>query len=126
MSRFSPSTNENHHPGSDGTGGQRPTTVYRFREDNILIRVKYKGNVHSSGSEVSNMPAQKRKRIRRHTVTEKDLMKNSVTQRLRDKGLPTTLTLLDLRGSVPVPGPQDFDAIRQQVMVAHNNIEGVE
>jgi hypothetical protein len=72
------------------------------------------------------MPAQKRKRIRRHTVTEKDLMKNSVTQRLRDKGLPTTLTLLDLRGSVPVPGPQDFDAIRQQVMVAHNNIEGVE
>ena len=72
------------------------------------------------------MPAQKRKRIRRHAVTEKDLIKNSVTQRLRDNGLPTTVTLLDLRGSVPVPGPQDFDAIRQQVMVAHNNIEGVE
>ncbi len=28
---------------------------------------------------------------------------------------PLTRTLLDLRGSVPVPGPQDFDAIRRQV-----------
>jgi len=28
---------------------------------------------------------------------------------------PLAQTLLDLRGSVPVSGPQDFDAIRQQV-----------
>ena len=28
---------------------------------------------------------------------------------------PLTQTLLDLRGTVPVSGPQDFDAIRQQV-----------
>ena len=29
---------------------------------------------------------------------------------------PITKTLLDLRGSVPVHSPQDFSAIRQQVM----------
>jgi AbrB family looped-hinge helix DNA binding protein len=29
---------------------------------------------------------------------------------------PITQTLLDLRGSVPVTGPQDLDAIRQQVI----------
>lgn len=29
---------------------------------------------------------------------------------------PITHTLLDLRGSVPVDAPQDFDAIRQQVL----------
>lgn len=29
---------------------------------------------------------------------------------------PLTRTLLDLRGSVPVSGPQDFAAIRQQVL----------
>jgi AbrB family looped-hinge helix DNA binding protein len=28
---------------------------------------------------------------------------------------PLPHTLLDLRGSIPVSGPQDFDAIRQQV-----------
>jgi AbrB family looped-hinge helix DNA binding protein len=28
---------------------------------------------------------------------------------------PITQTLLDLRGSVPVTGPQDLDAIRKQV-----------
>ncbi len=28
---------------------------------------------------------------------------------------PLTRTLLDLRGSVKVEGPQDFDAIRQEV-----------
>lgn len=28
---------------------------------------------------------------------------------------PMNTTLLELRGSVPVPGAQDFDAIRQQV-----------
>ena len=32
---------------------------------------------------------------------------------------PLTKTLLDLRGSVPVSGPQDFPAIRQQVIEAH-------
>ncbi len=32
---------------------------------------------------------------------------------------PLTRTLLDLRGSVPVSGPQDFDAIRQQVIEEH-------
>lgn len=31
---------------------------------------------------------------------------------------PLTHTLLDLRGSVPVSGPQDFAAIRQQVLAA--------
>lgn len=31
---------------------------------------------------------------------------------------PLTRTLLDLRGSVPVSGPQDFAAIRQQVLTA--------
>ena len=30
---------------------------------------------------------------------------------------PITKTLLDLRGSVSVDGPQDFDAIRQQVQI---------
>lgn len=29
---------------------------------------------------------------------------------------PLTQTLLDLRGSVPVSGPQDFPAIRQQLV----------
>lgn len=33
--------------------------------------------------------------------------------------LPLTQTLLDLRGSVPVSGPQDFAAIRRQVREAH-------
>ncbi len=32
---------------------------------------------------------------------------------------PMTRTLLDMRGSVPVPGPQDFDAIREEVMGRH-------
>jgi AbrB family looped-hinge helix DNA binding protein len=31
---------------------------------------------------------------------------------------PITRTLLDLRGSVPVSAPQDFEAIRQQVIEA--------
>ena len=31
---------------------------------------------------------------------------------------PLSHTLLDLRGSVPVSGPQDFAAIRQQVVEA--------
>ncbi len=30
--------------------------------------------------------------------------------------LPLNATLLDLRGSVPVSGPQDLDAIRRQVI----------
>jgi hypothetical protein len=62
-----------------------------------------------------NMPAPKNKKPRRHGDTEKESIKRSVTEYLRDQGLPTTLTLLDLRGSVPIPGPQDFDAIRKQV-----------
>jgi AbrB family looped-hinge helix DNA binding protein len=33
---------------------------------------------------------------------------------------PITQTLLDLRGSVPVTGPQDFDAIRKQVTTARS------
>jgi AbrB family looped-hinge helix DNA binding protein len=33
---------------------------------------------------------------------------------------PITQTLLDLRGSVPVAGPQDFDAIRKEVLTAHS------
>ncbi len=32
---------------------------------------------------------------------------------------PLTRTLLDLRGSIPVSGPQDFVAIRRQVLQAH-------
>jgi hypothetical protein len=32
---------------------------------------------------------------------------------------PLTRTLLDLRGSVPVSGPQDFTAIRRQVIERH-------
>lgn len=32
---------------------------------------------------------------------------------------PLTSTLLDLRGSVPVSEPQDFEAIRQQVIEEH-------
>jgi AbrB family looped-hinge helix DNA binding protein len=31
---------------------------------------------------------------------------------------PLKQTLRDLRGSVPVPEPQDFDAVRQQVKLA--------
>ena len=33
--------------------------------------------------------------------------------------LPLTRTLLDLRGSVPVSEPEDFDAIRRQVVEEH-------
>ncbi|RME82863.1 MAG: AbrB/MazE/SpoVT family DNA-binding domain-containing protein [Caldilineae bacterium] len=33
--------------------------------------------------------------------------------------LPLTHTLLEMRGSVPVEGPQDFQAIRQQVIAEH-------
>jgi AbrB family looped-hinge helix DNA binding protein len=29
---------------------------------------------------------------------------------------PITKTLLDLRGSIPITGPQDFDTIRQHVI----------
>ena len=32
---------------------------------------------------------------------------------------PLTRTLFDLRGSVAVSGPQDFDAIRHQVLAEH-------
>lgn len=32
---------------------------------------------------------------------------------------PFDRTLLDLRGSVPVEGPQDLDALRQQAIAAH-------
>ncbi|MCZ7625588.1 MAG: AbrB family transcriptional regulator [Candidatus Methylomirabilota bacterium] len=32
---------------------------------------------------------------------------------------PLTRTLLDLRGSVPVSGPQDFTAIRRQILELH-------
>lgn len=32
---------------------------------------------------------------------------------------PVQRTLLDLRGSVPVTEPQDFDAIRRQVIASH-------
>jgi AbrB family looped-hinge helix DNA binding protein len=32
---------------------------------------------------------------------------------------PLTRTLLDLRGSVPVSEPQDFDAIRRQIIREH-------
>ncbi len=32
---------------------------------------------------------------------------------------PLTKTLFDLRGSVPVSGPQDFATIRQQVVETH-------
>jgi len=32
---------------------------------------------------------------------------------------PLTRTLLDLRGSLPVSEPQDFDAIRRQVIEEH-------
>ena len=33
--------------------------------------------------------------------------------------MPLTRTLLDLRGSVPVSEPQDFDAIRREVVEEH-------
>ncbi len=32
---------------------------------------------------------------------------------------PLGKTLLDLRGSVPVEGPQDFDELRQQAIATH-------
>jgi len=34
---------------------------------------------------------------------------------------PVQRTLMDLRGSVPVAGEQDFDAIRRQVVAARAN-----
>ena len=37
---------------------------------------------------------------------------------------PVTQTLLDLRGSVPVDEPQDFDAIRTQVIARRAHREG--
>ncbi|MBS3772157.1 MAG: AbrB/MazE/SpoVT family DNA-binding domain-containing protein [Bacteroidales bacterium] len=33
---------------------------------------------------------------------------------------PLTSTLLDLRGSISVSGPQDFTAIRREVLKKHN------
>lgn len=40
--------------------------------------------------------------------------------KLTDKALsPPTKSLLDIRGSVPVSQPQDFDAIRKQVIRTH-------
>lgn len=30
--------------------------------------------------------------------------------------LPLTRTLLDMRGSIPVEGPQNFDSVRQQIL----------
>lgn len=33
---------------------------------------------------------------------------------------PLTSTLLDLRGSIPVSGPQDFTAVRKEVLKKHN------
>jgi hypothetical protein len=53
-----------------------------------------------------------------------------VIQLYLDETLPTTMstdvnlpqptkTLLDIRGSIPVSAPQDFDAIRQQVISTH-------
>jgi AbrB family looped-hinge helix DNA binding protein len=35
---------------------------------------------------------------------------------------PVTQTLLDLRGSIPVSGEQDFDAIRKEVITGKNGI----
>jgi len=32
---------------------------------------------------------------------------------------PFSKTLFDLRGSIPVPGPQDFAAIRRQIVEHH-------
>ena len=40
----------------------------------------------------------------------------------QDNGIvlrPLTKTLFDLRGSIPVSGPQDFSAIRRQAIEAH-------
>ena len=37
---------------------------------------------------------------------------------------PVTQTLLDLRGSVPVSGEQDFDAIRKQVITQRAKTTG--
>jgi hypothetical protein len=61
------------------------------------------------------MTVPKQKKSQKRSGTKKNHKKHIVTQLLRDNGLPTTLTLLDLRGSVLVSGPQDFDAIRKQV-----------
>ncbi len=33
---------------------------------------------------------------------------------------PITKTLLDLRGSIPVTGPQDFDSIRKRVIAVRS------
>jgi len=35
---------------------------------------------------------------------------------------PLTSTLLDLRGSIPVSGPQDFTAVRKKVLKIHNRM----
>ncbi len=37
---------------------------------------------------------------------------------------PLTQTLLDLRGSVPVTGPQDFDGIRKKVLAGRAKRSG--
>lgn len=41
---------------------------------------------------------------------------------------PVTETLFDMRGSIPVDGPQDFDAIRDRVrqLVAEDVVKGME
>ncbi len=39
---------------------------------------------------------------------------------------PITRTLLDLRGSVPVSGVQDFDAIRSQVLAGRARKHGTD
>lgn len=39
---------------------------------------------------------------------------------------PVGKTLLDLRGSVPVEGPQDLDAVRQRAIAAHARTVGAD
>lgn len=75
------------------------------------------------------MPIPKRRKPLRHGDTEDKLANNSPKERLQNQEDTSKQTLLDLRGSIPVSGPQDFDAIRQHVRKAirsHINSEGSE
>ena len=73
----------------------------------ITIRVGRRGQI--------TLPGEIRRKI---GLVEGDRMA-IVTQGDQVVLRPLTQTLLDLRGSVPVSAPQDFSAVRQQVIKEH-------
>jgi AbrB family looped-hinge helix DNA binding protein len=74
----------------------------------ITIRIGRRGQI--------TIPRAIRKQLNLHEGDTIVLIPNKEQAILR----PVTETLLDLRGSVKVPGEQDFDQIRQQVIASRS------